>query len=113
MNQEYNAPETQQVESSQCETSTRKVCCLKKKMKVSKVKKRKIAKIGLVSTLALTTVSGFVKGGYGKKVHVASGLAFLGFAAWHASLYRAKKCANTVESEAVNNETIDTELKEV
>ncbi len=113
MNQDYNETETQHVESSQCETASGKVCCLKKKMKVSKVKKRKIAKIALVSTLALTTVSGFVKSGHGKKVHVASGVAFLGFAAWHASLYRSKKNAKVVESEAISSEIVDTELKEI
>ncbi len=85
-------------------TSCKKICCLKKERKFSKAKQRKIAKIGLVSTLALTTASGFVRKGFGKKIHLASGLAFIAFAAWHANLYKSKKTEKDIVSDEISCE---------
>ncbi len=75
--------------------STEKKCNLKKKTsllpKISKKKQKKLVKIGMASSLALTTVSGFVDSKYARKVHVASGLLLAGLCVWHAGLYKKNK----------------------
>ncbi len=61
-----------------------KEICNKKQEFISNKKQRKIAKLGMVATMGLVTLTGFVGS---KKVHTLAGFAMLGFSAWHASLY--------------------------
>ncbi len=96
--------DTNEEQSKKCK---KKSCCLKSSMpKVNKKKQKKIAKIGLVSILALTTVSGFMHSGTAKKVHIASGIALVGLSAWHVSLYKckkSKKCSTKENNNSLEN----------
>lgn len=47
-------------------------------------KKRELAKTGLVASTGAMLLTGMLKK---KKAHIASGVAFLGFAYWHTTLY--------------------------
>jgi len=47
-------------------------------------KKRELAKTGMVASMGGVLLSGMMKN---KKVHVATGVAFMGFAYWHTTLY--------------------------
>ncbi|CAM3497021.1 MULTISPECIES: hypothetical protein [Helicobacter] len=50
--------------------------------------KREMAKIGMTTTLLLTSGSAlFVKNRVAKAVHIGAGVALVGFCIWHASLY--------------------------
>ncbi len=97
MDIDYTDTNSQEFDNAHKEVKKEKCCCLKRKKKFDKAKQRKIAKAGLISSLAFTTVSGFVKGDYGKKVHVASGLALIGFSIWHSNLYKSKKHSSIEE----------------
>ncbi len=50
--------------------------------------KQEWAKTGMTISLALTAVSGFMRGRQARTVHVWSGLALIGFSVWHHRLYR-------------------------
>ncbi len=92
---EYEVSEDCKEQQEQQEQS----CSLKSKLpklpKITKAKQKKVAKIGLVSSMALTAISGFVDNNYAKKIHVASGFALIGFSVWHASLYEKNKKRKT------------------
>ncbi len=47
-------------------------------------KKRELAKLGMVASMGSTLMTGMMKE---KKAHIISGVAFLGFAYWHTTLY--------------------------
>ncbi len=63
----------------------------KKNVAQVKAKQRKIVKHGLAYSLALTTLSAFVKFPYRKPVHIAAGLAMLTFATAHVKLNTKSK----------------------
>ncbi|WP_297680323.1 hypothetical protein [Helicobacter sp.] len=51
-------------------------------------RKREMAKIGMTTTLLLTSGSAlFMKNRVAKAVHIGAGVALVGFCIWHASLY--------------------------
>jgi hypothetical protein len=57
---------------------------------------RKIAKTGLVVSLGVLAISGFVRSKSARQVHTAAGVAALGLSLWHYSLYPSKtKTGNT------------------
>jgi hypothetical protein len=51
-------------------------------------KKQELAKAGMTASLAITTVSGFMRGRRARRVHVWAGVALIGFSFWHHRLYR-------------------------
>ncbi len=54
--------------------------------------KKEIAKIGMTATLGATVVSSmFMKNKSIKKLHVGAGVALVGFAIWHHTLYLSNK----------------------
>ncbi len=90
-NLDNNLDEVCQTEACSSESSEKSLKCkwLNEKMPIAK--QRKIAKIGLASSLALTTITGFVKHRHSKKIHTAAGIALVGFSLWHANLYGKPK----------------------
>ena len=57
--------------------------------------KKEVAKIGMTATLGATVVTSmFMKNKVMKKTHVYAGVAFVGFALWHHSLYTPSKKKN-------------------
>ncbi len=68
--------------------------------------KKEIAKIGMTATLGATVVTSmFMKNKAMKKLHVGAGVALVGFAIWHHTLYipnkKKKKIPETKENETV------------
>lgn len=63
--------------------------------------KKEIAKIGMTATLGTTVVTSmFMKNKAMKKLHVGAGVALIGFAIWHHSLYiPIKKKNKQIEKE--------------
>lgn len=59
--------------------------------RVRRIRKQSLAKGGLIASLATLTVTALVRGKASRGVHVAAGIALLGLAAWHHSLYPKKK----------------------
>ncbi|MGX2981952.1 hypothetical protein [Helicobacter sp. 23-1045] len=49
--------------------------------------KREFAKLGMSASLLLCVGSAFFKGNFAKNLHIASGVALVGFSIWHHSLY--------------------------
>lgn len=73
-----------------CESTTSMPA--EKKPFMTKAEQRKLAKIGLVATLGVVTLTGFIRHRQLKPLHTASGLALIGLSVWHANLYgKAKK----------------------
>jgi|AGTN01.2.fsa_nt_gi hypothetical protein len=62
--------------------------------RVRRMRKQSLAKSGLIATLGTLTVTALVHGKLSRGVHVAAGIALLGLAAWHHSLYPQKKKKN-------------------
>lgn len=64
--------------------------------RLSLAHKRKLAKHAMVASLAVltvTAVTGVHKKGLSRSLHVTSGVALIGLALWHHSLYTRKKAA--------------------
>lgn len=66
-------------------------CQLKKRLSLSKKEQRSLCVTGMATSMAVTAVTGFVSGRYAKHAHIASGLALIGFSAWHYCLNTPKK----------------------
>ncbi len=49
--------------------------------------KREFAKLGMSASLLICVGSAFFKGNFAKNLHIASGVALVGFSIWHHSLY--------------------------
>lgn len=64
--------------------------------KLSIYKKRDIAKNGMIASIAILTLSGFMKGKTSKMVHVAAGFSLIGFSLMHHSLYNNKLDKNLI-----------------
>ncbi len=58
--------------------------------KVSRDEKRSIAKIGMALSMGTLVYTGF-RGEETRTLHIASGLALVGFSYWHYSLYQPRK----------------------
>lgn len=52
--------------------------------------KREFAKLGMSASLLVCVGSAFFKGGVARNLHIASGVALVGFSLWHHSLYEKK-----------------------
>lgn len=50
-------------------------------------KRREMAKWGMVASMGTCVLTGMLGGKTNKKLHVTSGVAFLGMAYWHTTLY--------------------------
>lgn len=50
--------------------------------------KREFAKLGMSASLLLCVGSAFFKSNVAKNLHIASGVALVGFSIWHHSLYK-------------------------
>lgn len=74
---------------SQKEKSTAK--CAFNLPKLSAKDKRRLVKHGMIASLAVTALSGFLPVPYGKKIHTAAGLTFLGLCALHTYQNTPKK----------------------
>ncbi len=48
---------------------------------------RQLAKTGLIVSMGVLAVSGFIRNRTARKIHVAAGFAALGLSVWHYSLY--------------------------
>lgn len=59
--------------------------------KLSKADKRRLVKKGMIASLALTAVSGFVHTKHSKAIHLVSALSFLGLSAVHSLQNSPKK----------------------
>lgn len=71
-------------------------------MAIDKELQREAAKIGMTATLGATVVTSmFMKNKTAKKVHIGAGVAFCGFALWHAMLYDKKKKEKIVKQEKI------------
>lgn len=53
----------------------------------SRAQARKLAKAGMVASLAAVTLTGVIRRKGLRKLHVATGVALIGFSIWHHSLY--------------------------
>jgi len=66
---------------------------------LTKQQQRKLAKVALVTSMGLLTVTGFTKAlPFSNKVHTLAGIALLGFSLWHVNLYKpapSNKCCKT------------------
>lgn len=49
--------------------------------------KREFAKLGMSASLLICVGSAFFKGNFARNLHIASGVALVGFSIWHHSLY--------------------------
>ncbi len=49
--------------------------------------KREFAKLGMSASLLTCVGSAFFKGNFARNLHIASGVALVGFSIWHHSLY--------------------------
>lgn len=83
------AAENKDTACSQKEKSTAK--CAFNLPKLSAKDKRKLVKHGMAASLAATALSGFLPVPYGKKIHTAAGLVFLGLCALHTYQNTPKK----------------------
>ncbi|MDR1460057.1 MAG: hypothetical protein LBI78_00225 [Campylobacteraceae bacterium] len=62
----------------------------KTQMKDTLKTKKEIAKVGMTLSLGILTASAFMlKNKTAKKVHVAAGVALIGFSYWHHKLYQS------------------------
>lgn len=52
--------------------------------------KREFAKLGMSASLLVCVGSAFFKGNVARNLHIASGVALVGFSLWHYSLYDKK-----------------------
>ena len=52
--------------------------------------KREFAKLGMSASLLVCVGSAFFKGNFARNLHIASGVALVGFSIWHHSLYEKK-----------------------
>lgn len=52
--------------------------------------KREFAKLGMSASLLVCVGSAFFKGNFARNLHIASGVALVGFSLWHHSLYEKK-----------------------
>lgn len=59
--------------------------------KLSKADKKRLVKKGMIASLALTAVSGFVHARHSKAIHVVSALSFLGLGVVHTLQNTPKK----------------------
>ncbi len=50
--------------------------------------KREFAKLGMSASLLVCVGSAFFKGNFARNLHIASGVALVGFSIWHHSLYK-------------------------
>lgn len=53
--------------------------------------KREFAKLGMSASLLTCVGSAFFKGNFARNLHIASGVALVGFSIWHHSLYDKNK----------------------
>ncbi|ETD23298.1 hypothetical protein [Helicobacter macacae] len=53
--------------------------------------KREFAKLGMSVSLLTCVGSAFFKGNFARNLHIASGVALVGFSIWHHSLYDKNK----------------------
>lgn len=53
--------------------------------------KREFAKLGMSASLLACVGSAFFKGNFARNLHIASGVALVGFSIWHHSLYDKNK----------------------
>jgi len=56
---------------------------------LSTKEKRELAKVGMVASMGTLLVTGFM-GKEAGRLHMASGLALIGFSYWHYRLYQPK-----------------------
>ena len=62
---------------------------------------KEFAKIGMGVSLALTaTTALFMKNSSASKLHIASGIALVGFSLWHYSLYPKEKAVKVTQDKA-------------
>lgn len=59
-----------------------------KELLTSMESKREFAKLGMSASLLLCVGSAFFKSDIAKNIHIASGVALVGFSIWHHSLYK-------------------------
>ena len=52
--------------------------------------KKEFAKLGMSASLLVCVGSAFFKGNVARNLHIASGVALVGFSIWHHSLYEKK-----------------------
>ena len=52
--------------------------------------KREFAKLGMSASLLVCVGSAFFKGNFARNLHIASGVALVGFSIWHHTLYDKK-----------------------
>ncbi len=52
--------------------------------------KKEFAKLGMSASLLVCVGSAFFKGNVARNLHIASGVALVGFSLWHHSLYEKK-----------------------
>ncbi len=65
---------------------------VRKKFNLDLDTKRELAKIGMTASMGITVVSGFyMKNKFMKNIHVAAGVALVGFCIWHHTLYNKPK----------------------
>lgn len=81
--------DTKTIETKTTETTSHK--CAFCFPKFSEKEKRQLVKHGMVASLAITTLSGFLPMKYSKKIHTIAGLSFLGLCAMHTIQNTPKK----------------------
>ncbi len=65
------------------------VTLVKKKYSLDLDTKRELAKIGMTASMGITVATGFyMKNRFMKHLHVAAGVALVGFSIWHHTLYK-------------------------
>lgn len=52
---------------------------------------RDLAKKGMIAAMAVTVVTGFTGGRNSRSLHLAAGVALVGFSLWHNSLYGKRR----------------------
>ena len=62
-----------------------------KELLLSVESKREFAKLGMSASLLLCVGSAFFKSNFARNLHIASGVALVGFSIWHHSLYEKKQ----------------------
>lgn len=58
-----------------------------KELLTSMESKREFAKLGMSASLLICVGSAFFKNNFARNLHIASGVALVGFSIWHHSLY--------------------------
>ena len=61
-----------------------------KELLTSVESKKEFAKLGMSASLLICVGSAFFKGNVARNLHIASGVALVGFSLWHHSLYDKK-----------------------